>query len=417
MKRLIILINCVFIVFLFGCNKKEEEKYYVSGSHFNVNGYTLDDYKVIVDFKCDVDVVEIGIICSLYDKTGLYESYSTLYETNTKDQLYLIETNLSRSQIDSVYFEFYGYSNKEVENNIYKEIEKEESFNVSFYDENKLLKSERVLKGNTVSSYTPPKKEGYKFIGWYKDKNYITAFDSSSPVNSNLILYAYYMIDYEYVVNSISLDYIKSTIMVTYEVSNYSQKSISNGSGVIYKEDDTYYYALTNNHVLTSSITSNIKSRVLSVESYNSQTYECELINDNLFISDVNYDLGVIKFKKDENNPLKVIEMEGKNPDESQSVISIGTPKSQRNCITIGSVINYTSVSSANTSISNINFKVIKHNAKINSGSSGGALLNNEFKLVGINYGSTTDYYYAVPIEKVREFLTNNSLMWGGFYE
>lgn len=410
MKKLIILINCVLVIFLFGC-KKDEERYYVAGSHFTINQYGASDYHIVVEFDCDVDVVEIGIICSVYTKSGFYESYSSEYETNTRNQLHIIDTNIEGSNVDSVYFEFYGYSNKEVENSVYKEIEKETYYNVSYYYENNFLNSERVLKGNTASSYTPPKKEGYKFIGWYKDKNYITAFDASSPISSNLVLYAYYMIDYEYVVNSISLDYIKSTIRVTYEVSNYSQASISNGSGVIYKEDDNYYYALTNNHVLTSSITSNIKSKSLSVESYNSQTYECELINENLFISDVNYDLGVIKFKKDENNPLKVIEMEENNPDEIQSVISIGTPKSQRNCITIGNVINYTSVSSANPSVSNINFKVIKHSATIDSGSSGGALLNNEFKLVGINYGSTADYYFAVPIEKVKEFLTNNSLL------
>ena len=61
---------------------------------------------------------------------------------------------------------------------------------------------------------------------------------------------------------------------------------------------------------------------------------------------------------------------------------------------------------------SNVTFDVIKHTAFINNGSSGGGLLNYNQELIGINFASsvnsTTEEFvtgYAIPIEKVREFL------------
>ena len=66
------------------------------------------------------------------------------------------------------------------------------------------------------------------------------------------------------------------------------------------------------------------------------------------------------------------------------------------------------------TLISNVTFNVIVHSAYINSGSSGGALVDENLKLVGINFASASIestskylYTYAIPASKAKEFINN----------
>lgn len=67
----------------------------------------------------------------------------------------------------------------------------------------------------------------------------------------------------------------------------------------------------------------------------------------------------------------------------------------------------------ANVNMSNVTFDVIRHSAPLNQGSSGGVLLDKDYKICGINYAAavvedSTEFVsgYAVPVLKVKEFLT-----------
>lgn len=51
------------------------------------------------------------------------------------------------------------------------------------------LPSQQVTDGRTFTPPTPS-RSGYSFAGWYTDSSYRTPFTSSTPVNSNLTLYA-----------------------------------------------------------------------------------------------------------------------------------------------------------------------------------------------------------------------------------
>ena len=86
-------------------------------------------------------------------------------------------------------------------------------------------------------------------------------------------------------------------------------------------------------------------------------------------------------------------------------VVSIGSPNSQTNTVTYGRVID---VLKANGEIS-LNFKVTYHTAIIGEGSSGGALLNGDLELVGINFAGYASEGLgnglSVPVSKVLEFI------------
>ena len=91
-------------------------------------------------------------------------------------------------------------------------------------------------------------------------------------------------------------------------------------------------------------------------------------------------------------------------------MIAIGQPQGQVNSISIGNINNYVSISS-------VDYKVIYHSAWIDHGNSGGMLLDINLNVVGINtWGGTNNSYtnhesLASPVEKIKEFLNNNSFI------
>jgi S1-C subfamily serine protease len=95
---------------------------------------------------------------------------------------------------------------------------------------------------------------------------------------------------------------------------------------------------------------------------------------------------------------------------------AIGECLGQRNVIQVGyyQKSQKFSPNETETEISNITFNVIVHSAYINSGSSGGALVDKDLKLVGINFASASyesiNKYvctYAIPAEKAKEFIND----------
>lgn len=64
----------------------------------------------------------------------------------------------------------------------------------------KQIETKSVQSGNNISEPTTPTRDGYTFGGWYTDNNYINLYDFSSPVTSNMTLYAKWNIN-NYVVS------------------------------------------------------------------------------------------------------------------------------------------------------------------------------------------------------------------------
>lgn len=179
------------------------------------------------------------------------------------------------------------------------------------------------------------------------------------------------------------------------------------GSAVIVNQDDDYFYAITNYHVLVQN---GFTSESLMVRDYLSNEYEAVSLVDNqiLSIASKSYDLGLIRFVKGD-AIIPDVEYSNLTLSEGAQVHSVGYPNGERS-LTTGEFRGF-------LKIINYPFQIIEHNAEINHGSSGGALLDRNGRLIGINAAamlSSNDEFltgYAIPIDKVIEYINLFSIV------
>lgn len=168
------------------------------------------------------------------------------------------------------------------------------------------------------------------------------------------------------------------------------------GSGVIIREDG---YIVTNNHVVSSATT-------VEVTLNNNKTYEAKVIG-----TDPVTDVALIKI---EETGLPVVQFADSDKLRlGEWVLAIGSPLGEelRSTITAGIVS-----AKGRSMPSNGEFKIesfIQTDAAVNPGNSGGALVNKEGELVGINTaivsttGSYTGYSFAVPSNIVKKIVSD----------
>ena len=201
-------------------------------------------------------------------------------------------------------------------------------------------------------------------------------------------------------------DVVKANVMIFNN--NYSEflglkyrEDNSYGSGVIYKSDENYYYALTNNHVISYDYS--YSKHEIFVEDCYANEYIGEVV-----YSDAKYDLAIVRFVK--TSELKVLNINEEKATVRESVRSLGNPNAMKNVISSG-MVNCLSYVDLNSEKSKIDFEVIVHSATIASGSSGGALLDSNNEIIGITFAGVFDNNgsfitgYAIPSEKIIEFL------------
>jgi len=176
----------------------------------------------------------------------------------------------------------------------------------------------------------------------------------------------------------------------------------SAGSGVIYKSDETHYYAITNYHVVEPE---DYSAR------YEISTFDSTTVSAATLVAyHEAYDLAVVKFPKTGHPNVQTIDVGTRaftkvNPNEL--VLAVGNPLTITYNVTFGEFVRM-------ATISNTTFRVIYHTAMIHEGSSGGALLDVDGNLIGINtWGSSSsdEHSFAVPLYIVYMFLHNQDLL------
>lgn len=157
---------------------------------------------------------------------------------------------------------------------------------------------------------------------------------------------------------------------------------VGTGSGVIISQDG---YIVTNNHVIA-------RASQLQVTLNNNKTYQAELIG-----ADPNSDIALIKIETDDKLPYLAFG-DSDNAKIGEWVLAVGNPFNLTSTVTAGIVS-----AKARSLDTRTNQSFIQTDAAVNPGNSGGALVNTNGDLIGINTaissqtGSYVGYSFAVP--------------------
>lgn len=196
---------------------------------------------------------------------------------------------------------------------------------------------------------------------------------------------------------------------------NYQTESISSGSGIIIGENDTELLIVTNYHVVADSKELTV---VFSHEEAEAQSGDDSYLNvAQVKGYDESKDIAVIAVKLSEisNEAKKQIKIAviGNSDDikPGSGVVAIG------NALGYGQSVTHGIVSALNREVTmqgvkggTITNAYIQTDAAINSGNSGGALLNMQGQLIGINSAKISStgvegMGYAIPISDVEELI------------
>jgi Do/DeqQ family serine protease len=165
---------------------------------------------------------------------------------------------------------------------------------------------------------------------------------------------------------------------------------IGTGSGVIINTDG---YIITNNHVITNA-------QEISVTMNNNKTYVAELIG-----TDPKTDIALLKIDSNEDLPF-ITFADSDNAKIGEWVLAVGNPFNLTSTVTAG-IISAKARDLSGTSKQSF----IQTDAAVNPGNSGGALVNTNGELVGINTaissqtGSYVGYSFAVPSNIARKVI------------
>ncbi len=201
----------------------------------------------------------------------------------------------------------------------------------------------------------------------YVSQTSLSNYSDTSVYAANKILPSIVGIQVEYNVNSIFSMFGNSG----------TQTATASGSGIIISEDG---YILTNNHIVATS----------SSESYY-EVSDATKVTVTLFNDETKYDAKIIG--KDEQTDLAVIKIDktglskaefadSDNIKVGEFAMAVGNPLGMQSSITCGVI---SAVNREVTDSDGKKFTLIQTDAAINSGNSGGALVNSEGKVVGIN--------------------------------
>ena len=188
-----------------------------------------------------------------------------------------------------------------------------------------------------------------------------------------------------------------------YERIPYSREVQGSGSGVIIREDG---YIVTNNHVIAGA-------NAIEVTLNNNRTYPARLIG-----TDPATDVALIKI---EESGLPIVPFADSDQLRlGEWVLAIGSPYDLRSTITAG-IVSAKGRSMPKDPNNPNEFRIesfIQTDAAVNPGNSGGALVNKEGKLVGVNTaiisqtGSYAGYSFAVQSNIVKR-ITDDLMDYG----
>ena len=214
---------------------------------------------------------------------------------------------------------------------------------------------------------TPTNNNSTQSDGYVKQIS-LENYSDTAVYAANKILPSIVGIKIEYTINATSIFGRTGTSTAT-----------ASGSGIIISEDG---YILTNNHVVSSSSSETSsyyqisEATKVTVTLFNDDTeYEAKIVGQ-----DEQTDLAVIKIEK--SGLTKAEFADSDDVKVGEFAMAVGNPVNMTSTVTTGII---SAVNRKITDSDGKTYKCIQTDAAINSGNSGGALVNSEGKVIGIN--------------------------------
>lgn len=202
----------------------------------------------------------------------------------------------------------------------------------------------------------------------YVSQTSLSNYSDTAVYAANKILPSIVGIEVEYNVNSLISMFGRQTQAST---------ATASGSGIIISDDG---YILTNNHIVATSSSESYyevsEATKLTVTLFNDETkYEAKIVG-----TDEQTDLAVIKIEKTGLSKAEFADSD--NIKVGEFAMAVGNPLGMQSSITCGVI---SAVNREVTDSDGKKFTLMQTDAAINSGNSGGALVNSEGKVIGIN--------------------------------
>lgn len=176
----------------------------------------------------------------------------------------------------------------------------------------------------------------------------------------------------------ISVEYSVTSNLSMFGSQAQSSTAKASGSGIIISEDG---YILTNNHIVSSSSSSSSYYKVSEATNVKVKLYNDETEYDGKIVGkDEQTDLAVIKIEK--TGLTKAEFADSDSVKIGEFAMAVGNPLGMESSITCGVI---SAVNREVTDSDGKTYKLIQTDAAINSGNSGGALVNSKGQVVGIN--------------------------------
>ena len=175
----------------------------------------------------------------------------------------------------------------------------------------------------------------------------------------------------------ITVEYNVNSLISMFGNRNQTNTATATGSGIIISEDG---YILTNNHIVSTSSDEDYyevsSATKVTVKLFNDDTeYEAQIVG-----TDEQTDLAVIKIDKTDLPKAEFADSD--NIKVGEFAMAVGNPLGMESSITCGVV---SAVNRKITDTDGNTYTLIQTDAAINAGNSGGALVNSEGQVIGIN--------------------------------
>lgn len=352
--------------------------------------------------------IELGKEKLRENKNNENNDYTTkINDTNNENNTYNSQSNESNNYQDQIFNKSKSENeNNDHENGYYKNNRQRKEYVDKDYVDEQIKKNKPKLGGFKSAALIMVGVILGSFIGPYANnlinKEKYTASNSSSNQAISINVSEEANIENAVAKKSIpSVVGIQSTVKGAQDPFFYTGDKVGIGSGVIVSEDG---YILTNAHVVQQ------EESELQVIFADTSTAKASLV-----YYDISLDLAVIKV--DKTGLPAIIFADSDKVEIGDKAIAIGNPTG----FNLQSTLTSGYISGLNRTITLKNGQdmtgLIQTDASINSGNSGGALLNKDGDLIGINTvkaGNTDGIGFAIPSNTAKQIV--NEIINNGSY-